>query len=62
MQKILFVLATALLLLSIGCKKDEVRAVLHSPAAVKGFTTTSSQVVLTIVRCGPSGIMLTMTA
>lgn len=33
-------------LLAGGCKKDEVRAVLHSPGAIKGFTASSSQVVL----------------
>jgi hypothetical protein len=45
MRKI-FLLLFVLALCGAGCKKDEVRAVLHSPDAIKGFTASSTQVVL----------------
>src|SRR5258705_9059707 len=45
MRKILSVFVLAALLAA-GCKKDEVRAVLHSPASITGFTSSSTQVVL----------------
>jgi hypothetical protein len=45
MRKI-FCLLCLLVLFAAGCKKDEVRAVLHAPASITGLKATSSQVVL----------------
>jgi hypothetical protein len=46
MKKIFLYIGLAATLLSAACKKDETRAILHQPAAAKGFATTSNQVVL----------------
>jgi hypothetical protein len=46
MKRTIFYMIAAITLLSAGCKKDEVRTVLHAPAAITGFSVSSNQMVL----------------
>lgn len=45
-MKKIFGFLVLLVLMSVSCKKDEVRAVLRAPSSITGFTATSNSVVL----------------